>query len=94
MSRMDGRFLEVTINEDGEPISFQASGFHYSPVVVLSCRDHWREWLDTLGIVTPGGESERDVWLVETSEGCCELHHLHPPDTLEGGQWILYRWED
>lgn len=54
--------------------------------------DHWREWI---GI--HDGDPQRDVWLVETDRGICELHYLcHPDgdDDLGPGRWLVHAWRD
>ena len=38
---------------------------------VVGIVDAWREWYDVLG-----GEPERDVWILETERGICEIHGL------------------
>jgi hypothetical protein len=48
------------------------------------------------------GEPERDVWVVETELGICELHRLRAgapaeeesPADRGDDEWVLARWED
>ncbi len=66
-------------------------------LTVMGIVDAWREWFDVLD-----GGPERDVWILETDSGICEVHGLRavPGDqTQEDGerpcdQWLLCRWED
>ncbi len=92
MSRRDGRSLGVTCDGVGEPTAILLPGSPRSLPVLARLR-HWREWIGSLE-----GEPERDIWIVETERGICELHCLRacpgeeePP---EGGEWVLARWKD
>ena len=64
---------------------------------IIAVVDAWREWFDVLD-----GEPERDVWILETDSGICEVHGLRaavadqPQEETERScnQWLLCRWED
>lgn len=66
-------------------------------LAVTGIVDAWREWYDVLD-----GGPERDVWILETKSGVCEVHGLRAapgdPAQKEGeppcDQWVLCRWED
>ena len=92
MSRRDGRPICVTCDGVGEPAAVLFPGA-LRPLPVLAHLRHWREWIGSLE-----GESERDVWIVETARGICELHCLRgspsEEEPAEGGDWILAAWED
>lgn len=91
MSRLDGRYTQVTLNSMAAPAGFTISG-ERSPIAVTGVVEHFREWIGVLD-----GELERDVWRVDTPHGTCELHHLKHPcaeDAEPQGEWILFRWED
>ena len=91
MSRLDGRYAEVYTDSLGRPIQFVASGSRQE-VTVHGWASHHREWIGVLD-----GEAQRDVWLVATNRGVCELHRLSRPksDDDEGdSEWVLFRRED
>ena len=89
MSRRAGYSVLVAEGDDGTPAAiFQADGEKVSlhpptlsrgfrptshPQPILSILAHHREWIGVLD-----GEPERDVWLVETPDGICELHRSRP----------------
>ena len=91
MSRLDGRYADVQTDSLGRPTQFVASGSRQE-VVVHGWASHHREWIGVLD-----GEAQRDVWLVATNRGVCELHRLSRPksDEDEGDfEWVLFRRED
>ncbi len=94
MSRLDGRYADVHTDFLGRPIQFVASGSRQE-VTVQGWASHHREWIGILD-----GEAQRDVWLVATHRGVCELHRLSRPksdddDSDEGDcEWVLFRRED
>lgn len=91
MSRLDGRWAAVRCDGLGRPATFVPSGSR-TEVAVLDWASHHREWIGLLD-----GESQRDVWLISTNKGTCELHRLSRPqsdDDDDGGEWVLFRWED
>ncbi|MES2465414.1 MAG: hypothetical protein V4671_33010 [Armatimonadota bacterium] len=77
MSRISNRLVSVETDPvTGEPLRVEG-------VPVRRVLDHWREWIGILQ-----GESERDLWRLETPLGICEVHLLRP------SHWLLARWED
>ena len=91
MSRLDGRHADVQTDPLGRPTRFVASGSRQE-VAVHGWASHHREWIGVLD-----GEAQRDVWLVATNRGVCELHRLSRPasdDEEDGGEWVLFRRED
>ena len=91
MSRLDGRYADVQTDALGRPIQFTASGSRQE-VTVHGWASHHREWIGVLD-----GEAQRDVWLVATNRGVCELHRLSRPiaDDDDGDcEWVLFRKED
>lgn len=91
MSRLDGRYADVTLDAESRPISFLIRGDE-GTIWVTDWAKHWREWIGILN-----GNFERDIWHVETSQGTCELHHLRQPtikDAEPAGYWMIFRWED
>jgi len=97
MSRLDGRYADVQTDALGRPTHFIASGTHQE-VTVHGWASHHREWIGVLD-----GEAQRDVWLVSTNRGVCELHCLSRPkfnddecnnDDEGDCEWVLFRRED
>ena len=91
MSRLDGRYADVTVDQSSAPVSFVIRG-DKSAISVTGVAKHWREWIGILN-----GNAERDIWHVETTRGTCELHNLRQPtvqDTNPLGYWMIFRWED
>jgi hypothetical protein len=87
MSRLVGMPVAVVTNPSQEPCVI--NGAPEEPCMVngsqiMQILSHHREWIGALE-----GETERDVWKVETVQGVLELHHLHA-----SGQWLHARWED
>lgn len=85
MSRRAER--EARVDADAHGVPRAVDGFP-----IRRRLDHWREWI---GI--HDGEPQRDVWLVETDRGLCELHYLCHPDgdrDLAPGRWIVHAWKD
>ena len=91
MSRLDGRYADVAVDDEAKPRSFIIRGDR-STISVTGIAKHWREWIGILN-----GNAERDIWHVETPRGTCELHNLRQPtvkDTEPTGYWMIFRWED
>lgn len=97
MSKLDGRWADVRCDGLGRPAAFLPSGSRQE-VTVHGWASHHREWIGVLN-----GEAQRDVWLVATNQGVCELHRLSRPtsDEDEGesewgeeSEWVLFRRED
>ena len=91
MSRLDRRYADVQTDALGRPIQFTASGSRQE-VTVHGWASHHREWIGVLD-----GEAQRDVWLIATNRGVCELHRLSRPkaDDDDGDcEWVLFRKED
>lgn len=89
MSRIINEAVSVACDESGFPVSFVWQGRR---CFARDAGERFREWIGALQ-----GEPERDIWRLDTQQGICELHFLHPPimdgDALDG-DWLLYRWED
>lgn len=91
MSRLDGRYADVRTDAQDRPIQFVASGSS-QVVAVHGWAFHHREWIGVLD-----GEAQRDVWIVATNRGVCELHRLSRPlsdDDDGNSEWVLFRRED
>lgn len=85
MSRRAGHSVVVEVDEEGKPDRLHLAGGERDPphrpassaapvVPVLRILTYHREWIGVLD-----SEPERDVWLVETTDGICELHRLRDP---------------
>lgn len=91
MSRLDGRYTDVAVDDEAKPSSFTIRG-EKGAICVTGIAKHWREWIGILN-----GNAERHIWHVETPRGTCELHHLRQPTVKDAepvGYWMIYRWED
>lgn len=94
LSRHANRSAAVTFGTDGIPA---AISFGRTQLTVTGVLDTWREWYDVLD-----GGPERDIWILETGNGICEVHGLRAAitDQAQGDserpydQWLLCRWED
>lgn len=92
MSRYADKTATVITGSDGEPTEVS---FGRTRLVVTGIMDAWREWYDVLD-----GGPERDIWILETSGGVCEVHGLRAAlaDQSQAeppcDQWLLCRWED
>ena len=90
MSRHLRRSVDVQCDERGVPL-FIAFGRASLPVCEVV--DDWREWFGAAF-----GEGERDVWIVDTSRGIYELHHIgFASEGQQGhieGHWVIERTED
>jgi hypothetical protein len=96
MSRLCHTVIDVVTDTEGKPVSLLLPEDGCPRRVrVLGHLDYWREWIGILD-----GEPQRDVWLLETSDGICELHFLcycresDTPVKTGNGEWILARWVD
>ncbi len=84
----------MTFGTDGAPAEVS---FGRTRLAVTGVMDAWREWYDVLD-----GGPERDIWILETSGGICEVHGVRAAvaDSPQGDserpcdQWLLCRWED
>lgn len=83
----------MTFGTDGVPAIVAWGRVRLSVTGIV---DAWREWYDVLD-----GGPERDVWVLETERGVCEVHGLR---SVTAGlaqdvecpcdHWLLCRWED
>ena len=94
MSRHANKTATVVFGADGVPTEVS---FGRTRLAVSGVLDAWREWYDVLD-----GGPERDIWILETGDGICEVHGLRAAvtDLIQEGserscdQWLLCRWED
>ena len=94
MSRLAVKAVQVICTPEGMPTVIITGRTRF---VVGGIVDRWREWFDV-----NDGEPEREVWIVDTDGGMCEVHGLRPfPSSEPPGEedvpcaeWLLCRWED
>ena len=99
MSRLAAQPVALMLGPDDMPVAVVVGRVRLCVTEVL---DRWREWFDVLD-----GWPERDVWILDTDAGICEVHGLRSaplPQEPDGQgtdwaaapihQWLLSRWED
>lgn len=92
MSRYADKPAVVVFGSNGIPAEVS---FGRTRLTVIGVMDAWREWYDVLD-----GGPERDIWILETGNGICEVHGLRAAITDQFqaerpcDQWLLCRWED
>ena len=92
MSRYADKPAVVIFGSNGVPAEVL---FGRTRLTVTGVMDAWREWYDVLD-----GGPERDIWILETSGGICEVHGLRAAIADQSqverpcDQWLLCRWED
>ncbi len=92
MSRYADKPAVVIFGADGVPTEVS---FGRTRLAVTGIMDAWREWYDVLD-----GGPERDIWILETGSGICEVHGLRVAIANQSqaerpcDQWLLCRWED
>lgn len=93
MSRRVNQPVAVDAADDGAPVAFCWHDRWHSVRQVLK---HTREWIGVLD-----GEPQRDIFVIRSERGVCELHFSSFPsddagdDTVDGsGTWLLAAWCD
>ena len=92
MSRYADKPAVVIFGADGVPAEVS---FGRTRLVVTGVMDAWREWYDVLD-----SGPERDIWILETGNGICEVHGLRVAIADQSqaerpcDHWLLCRWED